>query len=126
MQTHAHKDFYQAVQWNYWLGATQQQNLMNKFKIHAIKFEEEWKTDVNNVKLLLSRCHLCTELWQILADTDSTGSFLHKIILQILVFPTHTQKKKKTTHNELMKFNRMNTWGKEGEDNKKMKLSKII
>lgn len=88
MQTHAHKGFYPAVQCNYWLGAARQQNLMNNFKIYAIKFEELWKTDVNNVKSWLTGSHLHRELWQILANIDSTGSLLHKIILQVLVFLT--------------------------------------
>lgn len=87
MQTHTHKDFYQAVQCSYWLGAARQQNLMNNFKIYAIKFEELWKT-VNDMKPWLTGCHLHRELWQILANTDSTGSLLYKIILQVVVFLT--------------------------------------
>ena len=54
MQTHAHKDCYQAAQCNYWLGAARQQNPMNNFKIHAIKLEELWKTDANNMKFWLT------------------------------------------------------------------------
>lgn len=61
---------------------------MNNLKICAISCEELWKTDVNTRKSWLSGRHLHRELGLIPADPDSTGSTVHKIILQAAVFLT--------------------------------------
>lgn len=61
---------------------------MNNLQICATSCEELWKTDVNTRKPWLSGCHLHRVLRVVPANPDSTGSIVHKIILQALVLLT--------------------------------------